>query len=238
MTEPSCRGLRELLGVYVVGAIEPAERSLVDSHLAHCYDCREELAGLAGLPAFLHRVSVADAERIAGPEAASHAAEMPSEEILTSLLRQVRARRTTQRARRLFATAAALLIAVGGAFAAARSLAPQHPRPVVLAPQHPRPVVFELATASKGPLSAWVKYRKTSSGGMTMSVQVTGFTEWTACKFWVLTKTGQTMLAGGWIVGPGSAHIWYPLEAGIPPSTVAGFKITASHGRVLRIPAP
>jgi hypothetical protein len=228
MTESSCRGLRELLGVYVVGAIEPAERSLVDSHLAHCYECREELAGLAGLPALLHRVSVADAERIAEPDAASHTADMPSEEILTSLLRRVRARRTTQQARRLFATAAALLIAAGGAFAAARSLAPQHPQPVA----------FELATASNGPISAWVKYRKAPWGGTTMSVQVTGLTEWTTCKFWVLTKTGQTMLAGGWIVGPGSAHIWYPVQAGVQPSTVAAFKITTSHGRVLRVPAP
>ncbi len=30
---PACRDVRQLLGVYVVGAIDPAERSVVDEHL-------------------------------------------------------------------------------------------------------------------------------------------------------------------------------------------------------------
>ena len=33
MSDPACRTFRQLLGVYVVGAIEPAERTLVDAHL-------------------------------------------------------------------------------------------------------------------------------------------------------------------------------------------------------------
>ena len=44
-----CQHVRQLLGVYVVGAIDPAERSVVDNHLASCPGCREELAGLAGI---------------------------------------------------------------------------------------------------------------------------------------------------------------------------------------------
>jgi len=48
-----CQEARVSLGVYVLGAIDPAERALVDSHLATCRDCRDELAGLAGLPALL-----------------------------------------------------------------------------------------------------------------------------------------------------------------------------------------
>ena len=43
---PACREIRPLLGVYVVGAIDPAERSTVDAHLAECQACRDELAGL------------------------------------------------------------------------------------------------------------------------------------------------------------------------------------------------
>jgi len=37
-------------------AIDPAERSVVDVHLSTCPECREELAGLAGLPALLRRI--------------------------------------------------------------------------------------------------------------------------------------------------------------------------------------
>ena len=66
MTEMAdCGDIRQALGVYVVGAIDPAERAIVDAHLSHCQDCREELAGLAGLPALLGRVPLADAERLA-----------------------------------------------------------------------------------------------------------------------------------------------------------------------------
>ena len=63
----SCREIRQLLGVYVVGAIDPAERSIVDEHLGDCPSCRDELAGLAGLPAMLSRVPAADVERLSLP---------------------------------------------------------------------------------------------------------------------------------------------------------------------------
>ena len=43
-----CADARLSLGVYVLGAIDPAERALVDAHLLTCRDCRDELAGLAG----------------------------------------------------------------------------------------------------------------------------------------------------------------------------------------------
>ena len=33
MTGPACRDIRQSLGIYMVGAIDPAERTLVDIHL-------------------------------------------------------------------------------------------------------------------------------------------------------------------------------------------------------------
>ena len=63
-----CAETRLSLGVYVLGAIDPAERALVDAHLATCRDCRDELAGLAGLPALLARVSAAEAFALAADE--------------------------------------------------------------------------------------------------------------------------------------------------------------------------
>ena len=60
-----CRDIRHALGVYVLGAIDPAERATVDSHLSSCPECREELAGLAGLPALLRRIPVDEAQQLA-----------------------------------------------------------------------------------------------------------------------------------------------------------------------------
>jgi hypothetical protein len=71
-----CSEARLSLGVYVLGAIDPAERALVDSHLAGCRDCRDELAGLAGLPALLARVDTEEAIALAasdGPPAEEEA---------------------------------------------------------------------------------------------------------------------------------------------------------------------
>jgi hypothetical protein len=70
-----------------------------------------------------------------------------------------------------------------------------------------------------------------------MSVQVTGFREWSTCKFWVLTKSGHMKLAGGWLVGPGADRIWYPVQVGVPETKVAGFVITSGHKTLLQIPA-
>jgi anti-sigma factor RsiW len=50
-------GVRDALGAYVLGALEPAERAAVDGHLGACGECRDALAELAALPGLLGRLS-------------------------------------------------------------------------------------------------------------------------------------------------------------------------------------
>jgi anti-sigma factor RsiW len=45
--------VRDDLGGYVLGALEPAERDAVAAHLAGCAECSAEYARIAGLPAML-----------------------------------------------------------------------------------------------------------------------------------------------------------------------------------------
>jgi len=49
----SCAHVREQLGGYVLGALEPDERAAVAEHLATCAACAAEHDRLAGLPALL-----------------------------------------------------------------------------------------------------------------------------------------------------------------------------------------
>ncbi len=226
MSDPSCRNFRELLGVYVVGAIEPGERAAVDAHLDQCYECREELAALAPLPALLHRIPVAEAERIGAAGTAEPDPAEPSAEMLDGLLKQVGARRRTRRFRSMFTAAAAVLVAVGGAAAVTQSLTP-----------HPSHARFDVATASVGRLSATVHYGQSKWDTTTVSVQVTGFKPWTSCKFWVITKDGSRQLAGGWLVGPGADKLWYPVYSQVLESSVRGFEITWGSNGMLHIPA-
>jgi hypothetical protein len=49
----TCFHVRAELGAYVLDALEPSERELVETHLAICPACAAEHARLAGLPALL-----------------------------------------------------------------------------------------------------------------------------------------------------------------------------------------
>jgi predicted lipoprotein with Yx(FWY)xxD motif len=69
-----CADIRLHLGVYVFGAITPADRAIVVRHLDGCLHCRDELAGLAGLPGLLLRPPAVAAAFAASAVSASAAA--------------------------------------------------------------------------------------------------------------------------------------------------------------------
>ena len=121
-----CGEIRHSLGVYLLGAISPAERSAVDRHLAWCADCRAELTGLAALPGRLGSVPAADVTSLAGYEAdgAVPGAGPPQVPLAALLDRAARVRRRL-RWRRLAVAAAAIVIAGGGAVAGSRVLEPR-----------------------------------------------------------------------------------------------------------------
>lgn len=48
------------LGVYLLGALDPAERSAFESHLSYCEICRGELVRLAPLPGLLNQITPED----------------------------------------------------------------------------------------------------------------------------------------------------------------------------------
>ena len=128
----TCAGIRSQLGVYLTGAIAPADRAAVVRHLAACADCRAELAGLAALPALLRRPPVqAAAEALpaddttaddTGADGAAGPGEPPRR-----LARRITRRR---RRRRWLLAAAALVLAAAAATGWARHLAgPPAPGP-------------------------------------------------------------------------------------------------------------
>ena len=127
-----CTEARPSLGVYVLGAIDPAERALVDGHLVTCQECQDELAGLAGLPALLARVNPDEISRICpddtvggGVPAAigAGAEDRPPGELIGTVLDLAEARR--RRGRWRFAAAAAAVVAIaGGLFGGLSSISP------------------------------------------------------------------------------------------------------------------
>ena len=59
--------LHELLGAYVLGGLDDADRARFEDHLQQCGMCRGELADLESLPGLLDAVPVPDAVALAVP---------------------------------------------------------------------------------------------------------------------------------------------------------------------------
>lgn len=91
----ACEELRRELGVYLVGAIGPADRSTLASHLASCSSCRNQLADLAGLPGLLRRVPFDDVNGQV-PASGSDGSNALPDWFLESLLRQVARRKRSR----------------------------------------------------------------------------------------------------------------------------------------------
>jgi hypothetical protein len=226
---PACREVRQLLGVYVVGAIDPAERSIVDSHLEYCQSCREELSGLAGLPALLGRVPLADAERMADGSNGMPDIYEPSPELLNGLLRRVAARRRGRRWRSVLALAAAVAIAAGGTATAIEAFRPA---------SAPGPTADrESVQVSNGSLTAKVNYGPTQWGGTSMRVGVMGVPPGTHCRFWVIADGGHRFLSAAWTIGQGYGQHWYSVSSAVSAEKVTGFQITSNGQTLLSIPA-
>jgi anti-sigma-K factor RskA len=221
-----CGDIRYALGVYVVGAIDPAERAAVDAHLSHCLDCREELAGLAGLPALLGRVPREDAERLA---LGSEELEEPPAEILDALLAQVTARRRARRWRVIAAAAAAAVIAVGGGIIGGAVMTHDH-----TTQESANPYISHLARGAdtKTDVTAAVYYQP-KGPGTAMQVQVSGIKNGTHCVFWVINSSDQHLRAGGWTVNGTKDGIWYSASSSTPIANVHGFDITGPSGKTL-----
>jgi putative zinc finger protein len=239
-----CHEARVSLGVYVLGAIDPAERAQVDAHVATCRDCRDELAGLAGLPALLARVSTEEAIALAavdGPFPVDMGgAPEPPRELLATVLDLTAARRRRRRWRDAsLGVAAALIIAVGVFGGLRLGSSPAQPSTVagqaglyVGAPNGP----METVTGKSGDMTATISY--TPMGwGTQLDAKVNGIPVGTNCQLWVIDANGNRVLAGNWVTDNDEGKVWYPGSAGLASKNVAAFQITVGHGKTIQVTA-
>lgn len=226
-----CREVRHALGAYVLGALDPAERTVVDEHLVTCVECREELAGLAGLPALLRRVPVSEAQRLASGEAdGDPLGEAPSDRMLRALLARAAQARRVRRWRSVVAAAALVVLALGagaGATVVVHGLSGSTPAAVKTLDSWQT-----VSGSGRVPgIGMTVRYAGTA-WGTTMAVQVTGLQAGTACQFQVTDSAGHTRVLGRWRVGYGNGDTWYPVSASVATSSLRSFQVT-SGGKVV-----
>jgi hypothetical protein len=255
-----CAASQAELGAYVLGAIGPADRARVNVHLSDCQDCRNELAGLAGLPALLSLVTEQDAAALAGrdglmplpagqQDTPPHAAGLPGEQedgepprdLLAAVLdlAAARRRRRTWRSAGMAAAAAAVIVAaaVTGTSMAERpsgnaAAGSQSAGQTYGAASGP----WKTAAAAPAGLTAQVTYRQ-MSWGTQLQAEVTGYPPGTSCTVAVVTSSGARVPAGGWVTDQDEGKVVYPASAGIPVRDIRAFVITATGHQSVTVPA-
>jgi putative zinc finger protein len=239
-----CTEARVSLGVYVLGAIDPAERSLVDAHLMTCRECRDELAGLAGLPALLARVNPDEISRIcpddtvgtAVPAAAgTRAEEPPPGELIGTVLDLAQARRRRGRWR-VAAAAAAVVVIAGGLFGGLSSMSTTK---VIHLPISEGTASWETVQASNSVTGATasVSYSH-EQWGDSFAVLVDHIAVGTTCQLWVVHPDGKRTQVADWTTAGDEGKVWYLGSMASTDGAISSFQITANHKVLLTATPP
>ncbi|HET9080490.1 MAG TPA: zf-HC2 domain-containing protein [Trebonia sp.] len=241
----NCPEARISLGVYVLGAIDPAERTLVDTHLATCRECRDELAGLAGLPALLARVSTEEAIALAaadGPSPLTGAWTMPEppRELLATVLDLTAARRRRRRWRDAGLAVAAAAIVAAGVLGGLRLGSSPAQQPTAGQAQNlyvgPQNGPTKTVTGQSAGMTATVGYTS-MRWGTQLDAKVKGIPVGTNCQLWVIDTSGHRALAGNWVTDNLEGTVWYPGSTALPSEDIAAFQVTVGQGQGIQVQA-
>jgi anti-sigma factor RsiW len=239
MNTALCSWVRTSLGVYVLGAIDPAERAEVDAHLPSCSRCRDEVAALAGLPALLGRIN---------EEQITQVAERPPE-LLDSLLAAASAERPNTRRHWLsLGVAAAVVLIVGallggllqpGSHEAAAPLPTTSSSAAPATPRSSRPA-GEVRKASNRArhITAWVGI-DAQEWGTALTLRLTGVPPGSRCHLYAIAKDGRRDIAGSWAYGAANDSEWEEFHGStmISRGDLSRVEIVTTGGqRLLTIP--
>jgi Putative zinc-finger len=225
MMRDACAQLRLELGVYLLGAIEPGQRAVVDHHVVTCPACRAELSDLAGLPSLLRRVPADTIVRLLAQQAVP-AVPVP----LPALARRMTA---VRRRARMTAVAAALATGVAAA-AGVQGLHAAENRPARAAV-----VAGAVTVQATNPVTgagAAVRYAA-RPWGTELEVNLTGVARGTRCQLLVAGSAGQLVVAGGWYVTASGPATWYPAAVPLTAFRVHSFNIVSGGKTLVTVPA-
>lgn len=219
----TCEEARFELGVYALGASDPADRSAASAHLESCARCRDEFAVLAGPAALLSRVPLEEALALSDQHSAGAAPPAP----LNGALRAAAAR---TRRRRWTLTAAAVLVPAAAAAVALAATASPAPVPASQAAGG-----WLQAGATAGRTSVTVTYRA-QGWGTQVSAVVTGIPPGTRCALEVTGPGGQRAAAAGWTTDADEGRVSYPGSSAVPTGQVQAFVLDVAGQPSITVP--
>lgn len=213
------------LGVYLLGAADPAERQRLEAHLPACPACRAELRRLAPLPGIL--AGIPETRRdTAGTSRDTAGTRRPARQ--PSRWPGGRAARALpHRGTRLRWAAGAAACLAGAATAGGFWLSPgggKSAGTMTLASMNPATHVSATAVLTG------------TSWGTSIQLEVSGLPENVECRLVVRSRAGQTEVSGvwdAWARGPVSI----PASASWRPSDIASLQVATTTRNLLTISA-
>lgn len=215
---PEHQQLRESLGAYVLGAIDPVERRMIEHHLTQCRDCTDELARLSALPGLLGRVSAREVQ-----------ADLlvPSQDLLDGVIRRLADHERsllTQLRRWRSAAVAACIVALVAAVVAVAPWESEPDRVIVAAA--PAPAGSTAATGEVAAI-AW-------EWGTTVELQAADLPRRDAYVLWAVADDGRRERAGTWgVTSSGNARVRG--ASSIDRAELARVEVTDRDGNLIMV---
>lgn len=210
------------LGAYVLGALEPAERAQVETHLPFCPACRDQLAAIAGLPGLLSHLRPEDLDAGEGSEDSELTA--PGADVLRRTLTELasRQRRRLTRTRVLGAAASVLVLAAGAEIAT-----------TLATPSAPHQAPFTtVAAADQSSHAAAVFELHPQPWGTGVTVRLQHVPAGTHCRLITIDHRGQQQTISSWQADyDGAASI--NAASDLAPTDIATLKIITANGRII-----
>ncbi|MEY9847004.1 anti-sigma factor RsiW [Streptacidiphilus sp. BW17] len=230
------------LGAYLLGALDPEERSALESHISTCPHCREELLAMAPLPGLLRHTpfdeldeSAELAESLTPPltETETPAQPTPTPNAVASAESTASPVPTAvpvphRRPRRRVLVTAGLVLAGAAAVVGAWVYAggvhggTSAPPAAAMTWTGSNPTTHVTATASLTPES-WGTQMELALGNLPAGI---------TCHLVVHARDGQSETAGTWGSGY-NAKADIPASTSIGPSDIAGLDVVDGSGTVL-----
>lgn len=221
------------VGAYLLGALDDAEMTRFEEHLAECDQCGRELDELSGLVPILSEIRDDGVGYVEPPS---------GDALLDRLLDRVALERRGRRRRRLMAVAAAAVLVVGGPAIAVVAThddsTPKYSATSLPADRH-------WATNAATGVSAVVGVSD-KDWGSTVGLRLSGVYGPQTCYLEAVARNGSRQTVATWWVpkaGYGTHQQPVPLTvhgaAGLPEKSISRFEVRTQNGKLLiTIPEP
>ncbi len=221
------------IAAYVLGGLDPAEAAAFETHLANCPACRREVRELGELRFHLDEVP---------PEAFLDGPPEGGDLLLQRTLRQVRDEEGAEerKPRRFLAVAGAavlVVVALGAGVLVGRQTAPEPSTVALPVPTATAPVpgTRDLAATNQDTGAQLAVRVVPAAGWVRLHAKAEGVREGEKCQLIVVTKNGERVNAGSWLVSAKGEKEGTGIDGSalVAPHDVASVDVVTMDGRNL-----